>query len=274
MKILIYVFVLIGCNSLSYAQLYQSKRKPSQQIELAICPQYFLNNAGIDNDNAMPELISAGNNFGGFIETGYKRITRYNMTLGAGLLLGSQTHDVTVHYQNLDFFYPPYSIGVVPDNNRSHYKATIPYVGAKVSIGYQGALLAGMWEDVSWEASLGLQARLPISRYYKDNYHPIDFRADSQFFLTDFGGEVAIFGSKPFRTVNLLPEFYVGVKKNILKRGSVSLGALITRGITAGYSGFATVEAYTRDHTFNVISTDKYKSKDFSIGFRLGVGFW
>lgn len=252
------------------------KGKAIQHIEVAICSQYFFNGSSVKNDGNIPELISARNTWGGLIDINYKRTTKYSLTWEAGLLYGFQSFDATVYYKNLDFFYPPYSIGSIPENNLSVYRANIPYIGAKFAIGYQGILPEAFGKNISWESSLGLQLRMPIRKYYNDNYHPVQFQIDSSIYFSDFGGESGVLGGKAFKVVNLLPQFYVGLKKKIGDKTfrTLSAGILITHGIGNQYGGFAVIDAYTRDHTFKIISEDKYRSRDFSIGLRIAAGLW
>lgn len=295
--------------SLIYAQKSNSEinqQKGKNELDFSFTPQYYFNKMNIHNDAMAGGKISTKNTAGFNLSLDYYRVTHYGMVYGAGFSFGQIGHNISINYNNFNFFYPKNDYPTLNQylaTNSAHY-----HVNKQINF-------------LSLHPSIGYRFKLPGARFKNWNFQ-VDFMYEFRFYLNGgfyHDGRIMQYTSKTgdtiFVNIPLLNVYYefgkddnlsfwrqqvhsmyvanITISKEINWRcvSNVNIGVKVTYAAegrnspdgsyyhsqTSG-SGFATSDSY--DYTsayqfpYTPISHSEYRARDFSIGIKLGVGLW
>lgn len=270
----------ISTNAKNKGLSFIRKIRPENSISFSYSPQWYLNKGGVHNDGKEPDVISAKNTRGYALRVMYERITRYGLIINAGLQYGRQNHDVDITYRNLSFFDDVNKEQLSFAKAYSNYKGNVGYIGWNYMMGCQWLIGSTFLKGCRLQAKAGLSCRISITESYQDGTWKILYNRNDTLYLASFGNQIASFGKAStigsFK-LSYNADIYLGLKRpvNWHFMKDFSLGILVTHsGFGKDWGGIAIVHADSKNFSGKIISTDAYRSQDFSFGVKMAMGLW
>jgi hypothetical protein len=249
------------------------------RLNFTFTPQLYLNGINVESDGIKPEGITTRNTGGYTAGVEFERKSKTGFLLNFGMQYAIKHHSLSMGYDSLGFF--DRGVAQILDKlgpQIEHYSVNSSYLKFRFMVGY--AIPYKVLRGCHLEVKAGFSIGRSLTGFYGEYYRGVQFERNDTIYKAEIAyGNFGFGGSGKSMSWSKTAECSIALKKELNTKylKDISIGLEFTRAI------FFAKQSTQDDGYFDartlyvgnpIISTDKYISKDFSIGLRLCAGLW